>query len=152
MRDWKCSRTEVIEWWVVYNLLKAFRLRPDDGNGASGAEEIKTGFPLFPFLSSLSLSPPCSLFRSFQLPGSYIVYTIWWSRGALPSATTHREDHTSFRVMPFLFQLPRLRLGLRFRIKRRHKSSSLWVAVEYKDLRFLFISKIRQKLTPTQVL
>lgn len=41
MRDWKCIRTEVIEWWVVHNLLKAFSVYVrNDGNGASGAEEI----------------------------------------------------------------------------------------------------------------
>ena len=160
MIDWKCSRTEVIEWWVVYNLLKAFRLRPDDGNGASGAEEIKTVFPLFPSLSLSSLSCLClALFFDRSNCLAFISSILFDEVEELcpplcAQQKLHTErDHTSFRVMSFLFQMPRLRLGLPFRIKCLHKSSSHSVAVVYKkkkDLRFLFISIIRQKLTPTR--
>lgn len=92
MRDWKCSRTEVIEWWVVYNLLKAFRLRPDDGNGASGAEEIKTVFPLFPSLSLSSLSRLClALFFDRSNCLAFISSILFDEVEELCPQTTHRE-------------------------------------------------------------
>ena len=63
---------------------------------------------------------------------------------------THREDITLNLMFSLIFNLNRLGLGLGFRINKRfYKYSSHWVTVVH--LRFIFISKIRQKFTPRSV-
>lgn len=137
MRDWKCIRTEVIEWWVVHNLLKAFSVCVrNDGNGASGAEEINNNnnkkneikyWLAISFLGLLLSQDFALLFDRSKTASLLYIYRRESfdevEELSLLFPTQPRGDHTSSRVMSFLFQLPVVSdIGLRFRIKRRHKS------------------------------
>ena len=101
-------------------------------------------------LCSSSLSHQFSallfLFRWFQL----LLLDEDEELSSLPQRNYTPKDITLNLMFSLIFKLNRLGLGLGFRINKRfYKYSSHWVTVVL--LRFIFISKIRQKFTPTSV-